>query len=74
MDPDVTLRNAIDAAKRVREMVDPNQDLTSQIAEWDSETVKEIVTYAERTAMLLTELDEWIRNGGFIPDRWSIKG
>lgn len=69
MDPDVVLNEAVHAATRVLGFVDKVGNL-SEVGEWDIEKMKEFVTYAERVALNLTDLDEWIRNNGFMPDRW----
>jgi hypothetical protein len=54
MDPTANLAEQLRLSQRIQ-----NAEDASQIADW-----------ADRLATLVEALDEWIRNGGFLPDQW----
>jgi hypothetical protein len=55
MDPNITLLKLHRAMRMMRDGIDGNGDL---------------ITAAELAEMYFTALDEWLSNGGFLPDAW----
>jgi hypothetical protein len=56
--------------------MDPTANLEEQrrLASWLSENIgsgRDTTVKAERLAALVTALDEWISNGGFLPRQWD---
>lgn len=63
MDPDANLQEQLNIARRIIKLQDGD--------EADSPgTIEEINHKSGRLAELVLALDSWIRNGGYLPNRW----
>jgi hypothetical protein len=62
MDPNRTLAELLAHAAAVLKVSDEDGDMRPF---WDE---------VERTAELIQALDGWIAKGGFLPDRWRVRG
>jgi hypothetical protein len=59
MDPNANLREQREIIERVFDPADDDKDLD--------------LDDLERLAELAKAMDEWLRNGGFLPDAWKPK-
>jgi len=59
MDPNATVKEAVELAKQITEAIDNDRQVDS--------------ADADRLAQLVIALDTWLRKGGFLPDAWQNK-
>lgn len=52
--------------------MDPNENLREQKELAEYLVNRADATKAERLAELVLALDEWVANGGFLPERWYL--
>jgi len=57
MDPNATVKEAVELAKQITEAIDNDRQVDS--------------ADADRLAQLVIALDTWLRKGGFLPDAWQ---
>jgi len=62
MDPTANLKEALEIAAKLAE---------GHYAYPDHDDPTSMLEDGQRLAELLIALDEWIRNGGFLPDAWA---
>jgi hypothetical protein len=61
MDPNTTLKEMLELAARVIRMIDHN----------DATLMNDFEMNASSLAERVQALDQWMTNGGFLPEKWS---
>lgn len=64
MDPDANLRDQLDIARKIHQLIDDT----------DPSDAAAIIAHAEELADRVIALDSWIRRGGFLPRAYQPKG
>jgi len=60
MDPNANLREQLQLAEMITEVADSDDDFR----------LDDLLSNATRLAELVTALNQWISNGGFLPEGW----
>jgi hypothetical protein len=67
MDPDANLREQQQLAAALLEQLDHIPDAWAMT----TSEAADVATMANRLAELVQALDDWIRSGGYLPNRWT---